>query len=98
MPGGSRFCLPQTGRPCTQALALGAVPVVEKSSISDELFQDQSVLVVDNLEDVTEEMLLKFMQRTSAHRRERVFAAFWMTELRKTQLSIIAQEKLAMER
>jgi hypothetical protein len=38
------------------------------------------------------------MQRTSAHRRERVFAAYWMKELRKEQLAIIAQEKLAMER
>ena len=61
---------------------------MERSKLSDDLFHGQSVLVVDRFEDVSEEILGQFIKWTRNHRREKVFAAYWMKKLHKERRAI----------
>ena len=73
-----------------EALILGCVPIVKKSNI-DELYQDLPVLIVDQWEDITEDLLKttieSFQERKETFKYEKLTLRYWMTKIRSFSVS-----------
>ena len=68
-----------------EALILGCIPIVKKSNI-DELYQDLPVLIVDQWEDITEDLLkatiAAFRERKDSFAYEKLTLKYWMDKIR----------------
>jgi hypothetical protein len=67
-----------------EAILLGCIPIVKKSSI-DSLYEDLPVLIVDEWTDVTKELLMKtiieFKDKSFLY--ERLYLKYWMDKIKK---------------
>ena len=63
-----------------QALALGAIPIVEENPLSEQLFKDHPVIILPSLFNITSEMLNKFVKELKNNRklhRNHLWFEYW---------------------
>ena len=69
-----------------EILLMGSIPVVKKSSL-DSLYEDLPVLIVNNWQEVTEELLTQkypeIIQKT--YNRKKLYAAYWLDKIKNYQ-------------
>jgi len=65
-----------------EALYLGVIPIVKTSEL-DPLFKNLPVLIVKDWDEVNEDLLNKFLEKTknTQYQKEKLFADFWINQI-----------------
>lgn len=66
-----------------EALLMGSIPVVKKSSL-DSLYEDLPVLIVNDWQEITEDLLTQKYREISKKKytREKLYAAYWFEKIK----------------
>ena len=88
--GRSKFVLSPRGNGLDthrtwEALYLGAIPIVKRSSM-DAVFQGLPVLIVDSWEEISEEFLSEKYQemKNKRYQKERLYSDYWLKKIRSS--------------
>lgn len=77
-----------------EAMWLGSIPVVKKSTL-DPMYEDLPVIIVNDWKEVTEEFLLKkwHEMKSKTYNLEKLYAAWWINRIKTVQSEFLKNRK-----
>jgi hypothetical protein len=63
-----------------ESLYLGAIPIIEKSNFTNQMFSDMPVLLVDSYTDINEELLFNYKKSGSL---DKLKPEYWLDKIKK---------------